>query len=124
VPFVLLVDDHESSLSTLRQVVESAGHGCVATLSASEALAFCDARRPAVVVTDLAMPMLDGQGLARWLKARFPTIPILLVTGETLDAGTRASLLSTFLAVLAKPLEVAEFLSLLDELMPRERAQA
>ena len=63
------------------------------------------------------MPDLDGQGLARWLKARYPTLPIILVTGEELDAPTLASLRQTFEEVLKKPLNVELFLSVLERLM-------
>jgi DNA-binding response OmpR family regulator len=117
-PFVLLVDDHQPSLDRLKLVVETAGHRCITKSSASEALVFCDARRPTLVVTDLSMPRLDGRGLARWLKARYPATPILLLTGETLDAPTVVTLGRTFDAVLAKPLDVEPFLVLLDDLMP------
>jgi CheY-like chemotaxis protein len=117
-PFVLVVDDHEPSLRTLRALVEAAGHACVAMPSAPDALVYCDARRPALVVTDLAMPRMDGQGLARWLKARYPTTPILLVTGELLDTASLSALRRTFADVLSKPLQVEGFLRLLDDLMP------
>ena len=116
-PFILLVDDHQPSLDKLRQLVEAAGHVCVTTPSAPEALIFCDSRRPTLVVTDLAMPRLDGAGLARWLKARYPALPILLLTGELLDSPTRSNLRETFSAVLSKPLEIEPFLSLLQQLM-------
>jgi CheY-like chemotaxis protein len=123
-PFVLLVDDHAPTLDSLRKVVETAGHACVATPFPSEALAFCDARRPDVVVTDLSMPRLDGQCLARWIKARFPTVPILLITGETLDDDSLGQLRVTFSAVLIKPIPIERFLGLLAELMPRDGRHA
>ena len=116
-PFVLLVDDHAPSLRQLQDVVTMYGHPCVSAGSASDAIVYCDARSPQVVVTDLSMPDLDGQGLARWLKARYPTLPIILVTGEELDAPTLASLRQTFEEVLKKPLNVESFLSVLERLM-------
>jgi len=64
-PFVLLVDDHEPSLRVLQMVVEGAGYHCLASTSPYEALAFCNARRPRLVITDLKMPRLDGCGLGR-----------------------------------------------------------
>ena len=101
------------------------GHPCVSAGSASDALVYCDARSPRVVVTDLCMPDLDGQGLARWLKARYPNLPIILVTGEELDATTLASLRQTFDEVLKKPVDVESLLSVLDRLMdaPSDRVR-
>src|SRR5437899_1053945 len=81
-PFVMLVDDHDPSLRQLCEAVQRAGHRCVAARSASDALVYCDTRRPHVVVTDLAMPGLDGDVFAHWLKARYPSVPLVLVTGE------------------------------------------
>jgi CheY-like chemotaxis protein len=115
---VLLVDDHEPSLVRLRMVVETAGYACAAVDGPADALAFCESRRPALVVTDLAMPDLDGHTLARRLKSRYPSLPILLLTGEALTALDRAAFGPTFEAVLTKPLDVGPFLSLLDGLIP------
>jgi CheY-like chemotaxis protein len=117
-PFVLAVDDHEPSLIGLQRVIESAGYSCLKTLSAPEALVLCDSMCPSLVVTDLAMPRLDGHALALWLKARYPSVPILLLTGEMLDCTTKSALNRTFEAVLSKPLQVESFLTLLDRLMP------
>jgi CheY-like chemotaxis protein len=64
------------------------------------------------------MPNLDGQGLARWLRARYPSVPLILLTGEDLDAPNLAGLRRFFTAVLTKPIEVERFLDLLDRLMP------
>ncbi len=122
-PFVLLVDDHAPSLRQLKDVVTTLGHPCIAAGSASDALVYCDSRSPQVVVTDLSMPDMDGQGLARWLKARFPTLPIILVTGEELDAPTTAALRQTFEEVLKKPVNVESFLSMLDRLMVASAAR-
>ena len=101
-PYVLLVDDHLPSLSRLRSVVELAGHRCLSAGSATVALSTCDSCRPQVVVTDLPMPDLDGHGLARWLKTRYPAVPMVLVTGEQLDPRTRDTFRGLFTAVFSK----------------------
>jgi CheY-like chemotaxis protein len=121
-PYVLLVDDHPPSLQRLHEVVERAGHKCVSAGSASDALSTCDACRPRVVVTDLAMPNLDGHGLACWLRARYPSVPVILVTGEALDPATRAAFRGTFMDMFTKPVDVESFLDRLDRLMPAPAA--
>jgi CheY-like chemotaxis protein len=118
-PYVLLVDDHAPSLRRLCQVVKGAGHPCVAAGSASEALTHCETHRPQVVVTDLSMPNLDGLGLAGWMHLRYPSVPLILMTGQPLDSSSFDSLRRTFTEVLRKPLDVERFLSRIDRLMPR-----
>ncbi len=117
-PYVLVVDDHLPSLRNLSQVIEGAGHCCVIAGSASQAVAFFEQRPPQVVVTDLSMPNLDGCGLASWLNARFPSVPIMLMTGEALDASDLTKLRRRFTAVFPKPVDVEGFLHSLDRLMP------
>jgi len=116
-PFVLLVDDHAPSLNRLRNVVEQVGHPCISANSASDALVYCDSHPPQVVVTDLAMPDLDGLGLARWLKARYPRLPIILVTGQELDPAALTVLRQTFTEVMRKPVDPESLLTLLERLM-------
>lgn len=116
-PFVLLVDDHEPSLRGLSEVIERAGFRCVATRSPTDALSYCDSRRPRVVVTDLAMPGIDGGMLGRWLHARYPGIPLVLITGHDPDDPAVVPLRSTFRAILTKPLEPDQFLRLVHGLM-------
>jgi two-component system response regulator GlrR len=116
-PFILLVDDHEPSLRGLSEVIEYAGFRCVAARCPKDALTYCVTRRPRVVVTDLAMPGIDGGTLGRWLQARYPGIPLVLITGHDLDDPAVVPLRSTFRAILTKPLEPDRFLRLLHGLM-------
>jgi CheY-like chemotaxis protein len=117
-PYILLVDDHEPSLSQLDELVSRSGYACVSAHSGTEALLCCDERPPRVVVTDLSMPNLDGLALARWLQARHPSVPIILLTGQSFDPRSLGELKRTFTAVLRKPLAIEPFLALIDRLMP------
>ncbi|SIO64863.1 Response regulator receiver domain-containing protein [Singulisphaera sp. GP187] len=119
-PYVLLVDDHAPSLRQLHQVVKGAGHSCVVASSGALALSQCDVRRPQVIVTDLSMPNLDGRALAHWIRARYPSVPLILMTGEILDMPTLDSFRRTFTAVFRKPIDLDRFLECLDRLMPTE----
>jgi CheY-like chemotaxis protein len=120
-PLVLLVDDQELSLRVLRDVIESAGYHCVTARSATDALIYCDRRRPQAVVTDLDMPGLDGSMLARWLKARYPTLPLLLVTGQDLEAVDLDDLRTHFAEILTKPLDPRRLLDALHASLPAPR---
>src|SRR5262249_5126442 len=98
--YLLLVGGHGHWLPGRALVVRFGGYACEIATSAAEALQVCDAQRPRVVVTDLTMPNLDGRGLAGWLSARYPSVPLLLMTGQDLDEATVADLRRTFAAVL------------------------
>ena len=120
-PYVLLVDDEESSFLPLGELVRYAGFPSIATQSATDALACCYQRRPGLVVTDLDMPGPDGRALARRLRLRFSGVPIVLVTGQNLDQPDWAIPAGLFEAVFSKPLDFERFIGLVGRLMPPPR---
>ena len=80
---ILLVDDEPQVLSVARRTLESLGYEVSAHGSAQSALAAfeADQKRWQVVITDFAMPGMNGVELARHIRARRPEIAILLCTG-------------------------------------------
>ncbi|MEZ5977237.1 MAG: diguanylate cyclase [Planctomycetota bacterium] len=81
---VLVVDDDPVSLKVLQRLLVEAGHEVMLARDGKEALAVTLKRRPQVVITDWAMPKLDGLELTRTLR-RTPwgrRIYVLLVTGN------------------------------------------
>ena len=68
-----------------------------------------------VLVTDLAMPVLDGYGLARAAQARWPEMPIVAATASaTLEERTRCEA-AGMSRVLTKPLQLDELSAALSE---------
>jgi DNA-binding response OmpR family regulator len=47
--------------------------------------------RPDVVLLDLDMPVLDGFGACRQIRAAFPRIPIVIVSGNTDEDSVRTA---------------------------------
>jgi len=108
---VLVVDDS----ATLRRIVESALEGAGWTVwSASHgqhALDELAAREvmPDLVITDWNMPVMDGLGLLRALRAvpAYAALPILVLTTETDDASKEAARGAGATGWLSKPVDVA-----------------
>jgi CheY-like chemotaxis protein len=121
-PPVLLVDDQECCLRLLCHLIETAGWPCATSLTGADALVYCDALEPLAVVTDLAMPGIDGGVLAHWLKARYPSLPLILVTGEDLDEATLGGLRVCFSAILPKPVNPAILIECLEQLLVASQA--
>ena len=80
---ILLVDDDASVLEVARQILESLGYAVTACLEPAKALALIgDSSRPfALLLTDLAMPGMDGLTLAREAKRLRPALAIVCCTG-------------------------------------------
>ncbi|TFW20606.1 response regulator, partial [Massilia arenosa] len=100
---VLLVDDSETVLEASRALLEQLGFVVVTAASADEALALLAQQvvAPGLVLSDIVMPgTLDGIGLARAVRARWPELPVILATGFSLDEDAT---LGAGFAVLRKP---------------------
>jgi signal transduction histidine kinase len=67
---VLLVDDHQDTLRGVTLALEANGAAVTAVSSASAALAELDRRAPDVLVSDIAMPGMDGHDLIRSVRGR------------------------------------------------------
>jgi CheY-like chemotaxis protein len=67
---IVLVDDETESRKMLTAVLRAAGANVLSVDSAGAALAAIDQRRPHIVITDIAMPEMDGYTFTRTLRAR------------------------------------------------------
>ena len=79
---ILVVDDEPAVRYTLRAIFEEAGHEVQAADSGEDALRMMDAQPFDAVVTDLAMPGMDGMELLRAAHARHPALPIVMITAH------------------------------------------
>jgi CheY-like chemotaxis protein len=92
---ILVVDDESDSRYLLRREFERAGYDVGEAEHGAAALAAISASAPALVVTDIMMPVMDGVELIRRLRTDPHTagIPILCVSGNyDLAAGADLAL--------------------------------
>jgi len=80
---VLVVDDEEMVRGILQKLLTLKGHRVTAVSSASEALNRLERETFDIVFTDLGMPEMNGRQLAEAIRARFGSIPIILLSGDT-----------------------------------------
>jgi PAS domain S-box-containing protein len=107
---VLLVDDEEAQVESVRNMLERMGYRVVAKTDSREALALFrqNPRLFDLVVTDQTMPQMTGVKLAEELLRIRPDLPVILCTGfsETVDAN--AAKASGICQFLMKPFSVRE----------------
>ena len=76
---VLLIDDDNSLLKTMKEMVEAAGHEVMDVSDGREALAAIQSRMPDIALCDWRMPNMDGNAFLKELLSvgllrQFPTI--------------------------------------------------
>jgi two-component system response regulator AtoC len=108
---VLIVDDESSVLFLLREVLEERGHEVVSASSGVEAVTFADTGKLddiELVLTDFAMPELDGLGLLAALKRHQPELPVVLLTARGSERLAARAIKEGAFDYLPKPFELDE----------------
>ena len=79
---LLLADDEEGIRKVLGIALADSGYQVVAAENGLEALKLFRDTRPAIVLTDIKMPGLDGIELLRRIKAERPETEVIMITGH------------------------------------------
>jgi len=105
---ILCVDDNEQALSIRKFLLETRGYRVLVSLVPEEALERFRQGGIDLVLSDLNMPRMDGNELARRMKEIAPEVPILLMSG-CVKAFDRATCADYFLPKGAcSPLDVLD----------------
>jgi two-component system capsular synthesis sensor histidine kinase RcsC len=99
---ILVVDDEPMVRNSLQMVLQREGYQVETAQSGHEALEKFAARNFAAVLTDFAMPGMNGHQLASMIKAQNPGQPIVLVSAHV-NSSVRIEDLPNIDALLAKP---------------------
>ncbi len=102
---ILLVDDEESLTNLGKRVLEGLGYTMTIKTSAIEALAAFREKPDAfnLVITDLAMPAMDGLNLGVEMLQIRPSLPIILMTGYSSSLNVEKVRALGFRELLEKP---------------------
>jgi CheY-like chemotaxis protein len=114
---VLVVDDDPAILATVAETLELEGYPVVTARNGAEALRCIEGERPSLLLLDMRMPVLDGWGLARELRARGIAVPLLVMTAAQ-DARRWAEQIGAA-GYLAKPFDLDDLLDTVARLRPR-----
>ena len=104
---ILVVDDEPPVLELLGRLCAREGHDVTLTKTAGEALGELRAHGFDMLLTDLALPDLDGLALVRRARAMQPAIMPIVITGHTGQA-LESVLLAGATDLLLKPFRAPE----------------
>jgi len=79
---ILIVDDEEPIRRLVDRILQSAGYLTRLASSGADALAVADGPDPIdLMVTDMMMPEMNGDEVARRLRQKYPALKVLYYTG-------------------------------------------
>lgn len=102
---VLVVDDDVEACDLLEVMLPRLGYTPRTVQSGEEALKALERAEFDTVLTDLAMPRMDGVELCRRVKAARPWLPVVLVTGHNEMRAALQTMRAGASDFLAKPLD-------------------
>jgi CheY-like chemotaxis protein len=112
---ILVIDDDPAILSTVTDILEFEGYPVATATNGAEGLRCVEQQRPALVLLDMRMPVLDGWEFARILRDRDITLPIVVMTAAQ-DARRWAQEIGAT-GYLAKPFDLLELLATVERLV-------
>jgi PAS domain S-box-containing protein len=105
---VLVIDDDREARELVRAALRQAGANVVAVESAGLALTELATRRPDLILTDIAMPIMDGYALAREIRKRKELEKSKLVALSAFPVSRQANHDAGFDEYLTKPIDPFE----------------
>lgn len=117
-PLILVVDDDHAVNDMLTQMLEALGYEVRQAFNGVEAMQMFQPAAHRLVITDVAMPLMNGWELVAALKVRAPKLPIIVVSGYSTGQWNTNSIAKLGVsAVMTKPLSMAELESTVARLL-------
>ena len=122
---ILIVDDQEQNLYLSKSLLEGNGYQVLEATNGSEALELARIDPPALIITDILMPVMDGFTLCKeWKKDEsLKNIPFVFYTATYTDSKDEELALRLGASrFIVKPVETEEFISILKQVIAEAEA--
>ena len=117
---VLVADDEPAIVEMIRDILEEHGFRVVTAANGSEALRLVEAHEPEVVLLDMNMPVLDGEGFIAAVRERGLGVPIVVMTAGSSAQRWAAQLGAD--AYLSKPFELSSLVDVTNRFAANDRS--
>jgi DNA-binding NtrC family response regulator len=118
---ILIVEDKESLRTMLRLALERAGHGVLEAGDEPDAVRLLNEHRPAVVLSDLRLPIGDGFGVLRAARELDAEIPVIVMTAYGSIEDAVSAMKQGALDFLAKPVDPDHLLLMVSRAIEQRR---
>jgi CheY-like chemotaxis protein len=117
-PLVLVVDDEAMIIDMVSRVVTDVGFRVARARNGQQALDMIAGEQPALIISDIRMPHLDGLLLVQRIREQGLSIPIILISAHYADIELPG------VAFLPKPFELHALRDLIHRQLSRSQRQS
>jgi CheY-like chemotaxis protein len=106
---ILIAEDNPVNRELLRELLEMQDYEVFEACNGQEALDMIEQLRPELLILDLGMPVLDGFGAIRKIRAdpAFAGLPVLAATAYAMRGDREKTLEAGFDGYVSKPIQPA-----------------
>jgi CheY-like chemotaxis protein len=91
---ILIIDDDVAVQTTIQLLLERAGHSVVAAGDGRSGIAIFETGEFDLLFLDIFMPGMDGFEIMRAVHQQQPLVPIIVISGNPIAAGSGADFLT------------------------------
>ncbi len=118
-PLVLVVDDEPIIAETLAAILNGSGLSALTAPNGLKALEIAGLMPPEMLITDFAMPGMNGLDLAAEVNRTVPDCEIILFSGQAVELANSLSAAGCDFVTLLKPIHPADLLARVFERLAR-----
>lgn len=121
---LLLVDDEPGLREAVQAYLEDSGFEVEVASNATEGWNMMQQQTPALVITDIMMPQVDGYQFLKQLREdpRFKTLPVVFLTARGMTSDRIQGYQAGCDAYLPKPFDPEELVAIIENLLNRREA--
>ena len=102
---ILVIDDEKATLSMFRLFLDAYGYRVYTAENGAEGLEIFRKEKPAIVLTDIKMPGIDGLAVLQQIKEIAPKTSVIVITGHgDTDLAEQAAVLNA-VDIIHKPIK-------------------
>jgi len=114
---IQIIEDEPGLRKFLRHLLEQEGHTVIEAATGPEGVSLFALSRPDLVISDVALPGLDGIGVLQQIKALNPVAPVIVMTGEGTTEITIRAMAFGASEYLVKPFDPAKALRAIRQIL-------
>jgi DNA-binding NtrC family response regulator len=112
---ILVVDDDDPVRGMLTRLLSTQGYVVLQAANSREARGAIDLQRPDLVISDIVMPGESGIELRRSIGARWPDMPVILISGYSAEGPAEFAARTPKTSFVQKPFAADQLLALVEQ---------
>jgi len=120
---ILIVEDNEQNMKLARDVLRAKGYETLEAVTGEAGVQLAKERKPDLVLMDIQLPGINGMEALRQIRAEPPLArtPVIAFTASVTPTDRSQISAAGFDAFLSKPINLKEFLAVIQDLLQRGR---